>query len=593
MPVNVNVPCQVTIALDGTVSIQTIKTEQYNLAPADATFSAPLRDAILDAFVVSNNEGSEVANIAVDICGNSAIVNAAIAALSAQLVLAHKGEEPEEADDMITLKQYLMDFAATQLNKQLATNGIADTLEADAVENGIDLPDFVEDMSGGSSSMFDGVGALTPSVRALLATQINSSKWESASTKQSELPLKDSNDSLTFQFIITQHYAVSETAKANYDGSGNIQGVGPGVAPTHYTVETRTVDLVLVRPDPSGNASDSYPNDWTASAVTDAQAAVGQALTDLSGAMTAAKDAFTAWADKKALVDAVAAALKYKEKADDIYTKAQAVETAAVIAQGTMRTGPLHLAAVDAIAAAAKALSNKIQAAADYTTAVGANNDSSIPLATRRGDLDGANSNVFTMQFDYKEAVKTFNETKSSNSKEDAFVSFLTEKFAAQCESTLTHLANCTARYNEATAALVAATEAGSDLAVAYGKCVTDEADYVTKHGIASDLEAALSTSSTETEVDAARLAKKNENDAAIQLRDSVAAADVLAAAAQKLVDNINDKLVSNGEDAQNWASGVDGAPSPPFDFATVPDIDAYTVAAIYYPYSPPAIIPA
>jgi hypothetical protein len=204
---------------------------------------------------------------------------------------------------------------------------------------------------------------------------------------------------------------MSESAKSNYDGSGNIQGVGPGVAPTHYTVETRTVDLVLVRPDPSGNAVDTYPNDWSETDVSGARTAVGSALSDLSGAMADAKDAFTAWAVKKALVDEVAAAEKKRDKLLDIYTKAQAVETAAVIAQGTMRTGPLHLAAVDAIAAATKAKSNHGDAVTAYNTAVSTNNASSIALDVLKGDLDAANSQVFTKQFDYKEAVKTFNST--------------------------------------------------------------------------------------------------------------------------------------------------------------------------------------
>ena len=553
MPVTVNVPFQATIALDGTVSLKTIKAEQYNLGPADATFTGTLRDALLDAFVVSNNEGSEVANIAVDISG--AKLEDAIENLAFELCTAYKGTTPPATSSaMTTLKQYLLAFATSQLNAQLATNGIADTLEADAIENGIDLPQFPTDMSGGSADMFDGIESLNPNIRALLATQINSSKWESASTLDSELPLYDGNDTMTFQFIVTQHYAVSENAGYNFDISNNaVPGVGPGVAPTHYTVATRTIDLKLVRPDPSGNLMDISGEglDISGSLYDVVEAAEAE-----TAAVAAARSAHAAWTAKKALIDAAAAALNYKNKAQDIYTKAQAVETAAVAAQGTMQTGPLHLAAQDAIAAATAAKTHLDEATADWVLDVSANefstNDDSFDISGFRFDLDEANQAVTDAHAAYVAAVATLNANKSIDEKEAALVVWQTKHVAAQTESKITYFNNCASRYEEEVAKLDAALLVGdpdaepvvepSELDAARLVCVDKEEVYRLAHNAFVALPA-LDASSNETQVAAASEAKKAENDAAIELRDAIAAHTSLFADIQKIIDNINDNL--------------------------------------------------
>jgi hypothetical protein len=553
MPVNVNVPFQATIALDGTVSIKTIKAEQYNLGPADATFTGTLRDAILDAFVVSNNESSEVANVAVDVSG--ANLEDAIESLAFELCTAYKGNTLPTASNMTTLKQYLLDFATSQLNAQLATNGIADTLEADAVENSIDLPQFPTDMSGGSAGMFDGVKALNPNIRALLATQINNSKWESATTLDSQLPLYDGLDTMTFQFIITQHYAVSETAGYNFDISNNaVPGVGPGVAPTHYTVATRTIDLQLVRPDPSGGLIqvDSDSVDISGDLYN-----VVQAGENASTAVAEARAAHAAWAAKKALIDAAASALNYKNKAQDIYTKAQAVETAAVAAQGTMQTGPLYLAAQDAIAAATAAKTHLDEATASWVLDVSANEaamdgSGSFDISGFRFALDEANDAVTTAHAAYVAAVATLNANKSIDDKQAAHIVWQTKQRAAHIESKLTFFDHCASRYEEEVARLEAALSVGdsaaepvvppSDVEAARLVCVAKEAAYVAAHDAFVALPA-LDASSNETQVAAASAAKKAENDAAIELRDAIAAHTALFADIEKIVDNINDNL--------------------------------------------------
>jgi len=592
-PVNVNVPVQITVALDGTVTLQTIKSEQYNLGPADASFTGNLRDALLDAFVVSNNQGSESPNIAVDLCGNT--VAAAQANLADEMRHAPKVGTTGTAN-MVSLKQYLLAFATSQLNAQLATNGIADTLEADAVENGIDLPNFHSDICGGAISMFDGISALAPHIRALLATQINSSRWESASTLDSELPLFDGGDSMTFQFIITQHYAVSEEAVSNFSdpSNNNIQGVGPGVAPTHYTVATRTVDLKLVRPDPSGSLIAAYTTDAYQTADT---APVTAAQDAVDSAMGAAEVAYLAWAAKKELVDNEAAALNYKNKAQDIYTKAQLVETEAVAAQGTMQTGPLFLAAQDAIAAATAAKAHLDgKATTDYDNAVTANSGSSISLATRRSTLDNANTLVTTKHGLYVAAVATYNTAVSNDSKETAYVNWRAAQRAAHIESKLTYYANCVARYEEEVARLAAAVKATapkSDLQVAIETCVADEADYVEKHALvvaATPANPTAAAAMTEAQVQALSDKKKDENDAAIKLRDSIAAHAALLVEVEKIVTNLNTNLGPKAEDAEGNASGTPGFTLSETDYTTdrTSGKSAYRVAIpvrVYFPY--------
>lgn len=380
-PVNVNVPYQVTIAVDGSVTIETVDAQEYTLAPKNAQFNGFLVDDILNAFKVKNDSGyPSSANVTVEMDESAGVKSAFVTALANQLKTALLSDTSllNVVTSSASLDDYLMDWANKEIVKQLAANGIAAALEAEGLKS-MSHTGFNADLTDGATAMYDGLATIAPTVRAVIATQIPNTKWMSAFNDAGEvmdekLPLYDGGDSMTFQFVITQNFVVSESAQNVGEQSGSLapipgsvkDGGASGVAPLNnvlgqYSVDQRVINLVLTRPSPS-----EYPavRDGVAPAVPShsaAETASSAATTAYSGAggytekAAAAKQAYSDWdaenkrkiASDKAAADAADAKMVYDESV--------IVQTSALAAAGDLKEGPLHNAAQRAIAATEKA----------------------------------------------------------------------------------------------------------------------------------------------------------------------------------------------------------------------------------------------
>ena len=404
MPVNVNVPYQVTIAVDGSVTIQSVDAQEYTLAAKHAQFNGFLVDDILDAFhVTSNSEFPSAANVSVDMSDNAGVKSAFIAALANQLKTALLSDTSllNVATSSASLDDYLMDWANKEIVKQLSANGIASALEAEGLK-GMEHTGFNADLTDGATAMFDGLATIAPTVRAVIATQIPNTRWMTAfndagEVLDSKLPLYDGGDSMTFQFVITQNFVVSEEAVNAGESSGFfIPGASPpigvlnsgnasGVAPLNnvlgqYSVESRTINLVLTRPSPA-----NYPavRDEVSAPVepsSAAKAAAAEAATDAYNLApngyvqkaAAAQAAYVAWdAENKLKIASDLAAAK-AAAAVSVYNASVIVQTNALAAAGDLKEGPLHDAAQRAIEATKQALADKVELESRASTALAA-----------------------------------------------------------------------------------------------------------------------------------------------------------------------------------------------------------------------------
>jgi len=383
-PYNVNVPYQVTIAADGTVSFQTIDAQAYTLPVPDAVFNGFLVDDILNAFDASGNGASPIANLSVSMV--TANKTAFVQALARQLTIAQLDGSSND------LTQYLLNWANQQLLADLCNNGIAVSMEAGGLED-LKFNDISANYHQGATDMFEGLDALTPNVLSVVGTQIPNSKWLSAFNKQVKgapahrLPLYDGADSMTFQFVITQNFIVSEDSQ-NVNGAdaasgfpltaaadGGARGVAPVTAIGHYGVPQRVINLVLTRPSPSEYVDmDTYKtnsDDLTKTVrglsipdyvvykfeVDAAEAAVHAASTGAyDSAVTTASGDTAAWsAASKHAVD-LSSAYDNFETAVSQYNAALAVQTSTLAAAGSDIAGALYDAAQRAITATKAAL---------------------------------------------------------------------------------------------------------------------------------------------------------------------------------------------------------------------------------------------
>jgi hypothetical protein len=369
MSVNVNVPYKVTIAADGTVSVQTVTTQEYNLSTPNAVFAGNLRDAVLNAFHVSDEGTHANPILVVDMSDNDK--SGFVGSLASQLSLAPMVDISSD-----NLKMYLVKWAKEQLTAELNANGISAALEGGALDD-LQITDFAGDISGGAEAMFDGISNLSPETRSLIATQIPNSKYMEAMDASGAvgevmsglLPLA-AGDSITFQFIITQTYAVSESPVASTltDNANAVNGSTIGVAPLigHYSVDNRVVNVVLKRADPAAYLpiKDSADDTDLVAKITeighagDAASRVGVEAVkhgEYDGAVTTARTDYNAWVASKARHDAHVAATKAKDTQSTLYENAKSRMEAAVAAAAGVSSGPLYEAAQVAISAADKA----------------------------------------------------------------------------------------------------------------------------------------------------------------------------------------------------------------------------------------------
>lgn len=256
---SIKVPFKVTMDICGSFTVQVLEAEDYSLEVADKEFAGYLKDAVLDAFVVSKSNDSGVAIL--DVSMNAGADSDFKGEVKKQLQRALMNVSGDN------LEIYLKDWANTELLADLRANGMAAALEGDGVEE-LAYDDLAGSYEAGAAALWDGLVALPPQKRSLIATQIPNKNWMAArngfDTDDDQhhqitfLPLKAGGDSMTFQFQIEQHFSVSTEAMPNYSYDGEERHGATGTSAyaghlelqTTYGVEKRIVNIVLTRAAP-------------------------------------------------------------------------------------------------------------------------------------------------------------------------------------------------------------------------------------------------------------------------------------------------------------------------------------------------------
>ena len=539
MPVNVNIPHRVTIDLEGNLTIQTIKQEKYTLATPDAIFHGFLRNDILDAFAVANvvlqSGENDFAAVSVNI--DAAKGTAFGDSLAKQLDVSHKdGAVPTAptASNLVWLEKYLLDFAQVTLEKQLVANGIASTLTG-SIKDDIEHIGVAADYSAGASAMFSGLQNITPELRALVATQIPNSKWISASTPSTKLPMYDGGDSFTLQFIITQDFEVTQEIEDNHGTSEVFGSAAPGVS--HYNVGNRVINVVLTRPPPGDNVALREEDAGDEVSVTGPPSTIAAAISTFYGHNATAKTAYNAWKAKNDLVVAAAKASLKKTEAQEQYDDAVAQQTLAVAAMGTLTSGVEFEHAKDAKVAVAQAKVVLDAAVAAETTAVNANNASSTSLATLASALDTANTavkNDIAALNGLSTALNTANTAAAADRAANAFYKYKLEQIAAASESALQYFQHLDAKF------VLAETAANTAIAahdISHSAVSAADADNVTKQGAIAALQSAYDAAPTAANALALATAKDAAGKAEEFLLAALAAYETAHNSAKDLVE--------------------------------------------------------
>lgn len=392
---NIKIPFQVTLDLEGTFKVQVLQAEDYPLEAADETITGFLPNGILDAFVVSNASGSDVAllDVAMNLSGQAVFLEAFKSQLESALVNPSVGG---------SLESYLRGYANDELLKDLRNNGIAAALEADGLGE-LEYIDLEGSYEAGAQTMWDGLVGLPPKTRSLIAMQIPNEAWLAAGNGfnndggmlKTALPLKRGGDALTFQLVIEQQFDVTAEPIENYEYAGQdpVVRATPGVGAGHvdgvpYAVPRRVVNIVMRRPVPSENpaiqvasAGDeptanniSYAGPGEPAPTSVALRRIGVAGYESSTGSYAvkqkdAKDAYEAWYNGKIRIQRKDRAVVAQTNASAALTAAQTANTQA---QANMLANPspaLVAAAARATDALEKAISDKSTADTEYTTA--------------------------------------------------------------------------------------------------------------------------------------------------------------------------------------------------------------------------------
>lgn len=443
---NINIPCQVTISADGSVSIKTVDAQNYTLSAADATFEGFLRDDLLNAFVVSNGADGEALRLAVDISGTHQ--TNFVSSLARQLECAvQNGDEnatiaENDVSGNVNLEMYLANWARDQLLAELRANGVGAALEGGALEN-LAFDDFKADLSGGAVDMFEGIRDLSPMLRAVIATQMPNTKFMSyvdvsghggaMETFSSHLPI-EGGDSMTFQFIITQNYNVTETAENVGESTANNSniktGTKSGIAPLigHYTVASRTVNIVLKRASAAARVGlAAAPADHTDTALTGKQGEVTTAENQYATDVSASRVAFALWSTANSYDVSYNVAAKALTTSSTLYVNAVEAQRVALLDASGQVAGPLYDAAQAAIAKATRAaldLSANIQTEFDLSgnvqdlfSANGSQTTAALltDLQTKNNNVNNSFAALLARQSELVKAQALYNRTNEYN----------------------------------------------------------------------------------------------------------------------------------------------------------------------------------
>lgn len=386
--INVNIPYVAKFSADGSLTIETVQHQSYDLAAADLEIQGYMLNDLFKAFKVSDEVSGSMVQLAVNMNGD--LSSNFLVALRRNLEYAPEVDPATgaPAPGVEFLQAFLERIAREKLKYELQHNGVAAALEA-ADMSPLEITNFEADASAGAADMWQGLNDLAPNMRALIATQIPNANYISnydvslnAEVIREFLPLRG-GDTLTFQFVISQNYEVTESVQPGVTGSNIGAGEGPNqtgvtTALGSYAIPSKTVNIVMRRiggekyPDLCGAAESFYVSDVSGalSAMNNAQVTHDQDVSAVAIQKTAMDSARADWvladASYNAAVDISAAAdaaeAKYQELRGQLIV---AVANANAAAGTPQYTELLHIQQnLEAAVAAALTARNTAAAAA-------------------------------------------------------------------------------------------------------------------------------------------------------------------------------------------------------------------------------------
>jgi hypothetical protein len=253
------VPTTGTVNVNATAVLETNKAQSFAFSnAADMTFNGSLGlSAIRNAFDVTGSTTSSE-NFSVTLSSSKgALATALDAAIRAATSTAAGHANPNNynlAPSGSILSAYLLNVGQYEMDQDLNSDSIADSLAAAQMKS-LELTDLESACSTGASGLVD---AISNAQAGTIALQYNNARWITETNGTSALSPKipfNAGDTVLFRFYISQTYGVTadphseagapEVSSGAGTTDGAVQGVGPSVSSSGYTVPSKVCDFVL------------------------------------------------------------------------------------------------------------------------------------------------------------------------------------------------------------------------------------------------------------------------------------------------------------------------------------------------------------
>jgi hypothetical protein len=253
------VPTAGAISVNATAVLETNKAQSFAFSNgADMTFNGSLGlSAIKNAFTVTGSTTSSE-NFSVTKSSNSGALATALATAIRGAVSTAAGHANPNNYNLAPigsfLSAYLLNVGQFEMDQDLNGDSIADSLAAAQMKS-LELTNLVSACSTGASGL---VSAISDAQAGTIALQFNNARWLTETNGTSALSPKipfNVGDTVLFRFYISQTYVVSadphaeDGAPAVSSGAGQtdgaVQGAGPTVSSSGYTVPSQICDFVL------------------------------------------------------------------------------------------------------------------------------------------------------------------------------------------------------------------------------------------------------------------------------------------------------------------------------------------------------------
>ena len=253
------VPTAGAISVNATAVLETNKAQSFTFSnAADMTFNGSLSlSAIKNAFTVSGSSTS-AENFSVTLSSSSGALATALSAAIRAALSTGAGESNPNGYHLApigsVLSAYLLNIGQWEMDQDLNTDTIADSLAAAQMKSLV-LTDLTDACDDGADTL---VSNISNAQAGTIALQFDNARWltepNGASALSPKIPF-NVGDTVLFRFNISQTYVVSAEPHAEAgapavgsgagETAGAVQGTGPTVNSSGYTVPSKVCDFVL------------------------------------------------------------------------------------------------------------------------------------------------------------------------------------------------------------------------------------------------------------------------------------------------------------------------------------------------------------